>query len=115
MFPMLLLGQGTVAGSCHNTPVQSDTTIQGDTWFGKDKAYHVLGSFTIVCMGTWIHGQYCENGSGQDIRFGAGMAFTLGLTKELIDKYSVGRHFSVKDLVADMVGIILGGLFLSLI
>ena len=73
-----------------------------------------MGSFTIVCVGTWIHDQYYENGSGQDIRFGAGMAITLGLTKELIDEYA-GGHFSVKDLVADLTGIILGGLFLSLI
>ena len=113
--PSKLFGQKTVTKEYLCSPVQTDSTIQEEPWFGKDKAYHVVGSFGIVCAGTLIHGQHYNNGLGQDIRFGIGLALTLGLTKEIIDEVFLGRRFSGKDLIADIVGTLLGVLFISMI
>ena len=95
--PFILLGQEKISTDDKCIPVQADTVVQRDTWFGKDKGYHVMGSFLIVCTGTWMHDQAYDRDFGKDIRFGAGLALSLGLTKELIDKYVRNRYFSGKD------------------
>ena len=115
LFPLVLSGQEQISGDFRQSIVEDDTVSGTDSWFGKDKIFHVLGSFIIVCGGTWIHGQRYENGVGQDIRFGVGLGITLGVTKELLDEQSPNNRFSVRDLVADLLGVILGGLVLTLI
>ena len=115
LFPLVLCGQEKISGDFRQSLFEDDSISKRDSWFGKDKAFHVLGSFIIVCGGTWIHGQRYENGLGQDIRFGIGLAFTLGVAKELLDEQSPKNRFSGKDLVADLLGVILGGLVLTIL
>jgi len=40
--------------------------------------------------------------------WGAGITFSLGLAKEIIDSQSEGNRFDMQDLAANVAGIVLG-------
>ena len=87
--------------------------IKKDHWFSEDKAKHVAASFILTGVTTY----YCrhrQKWSGEkSVVFGAGLTFSMGMGKEIVDLKSDDHLFSWKDLTADLVGIGLGVVLLS--
>ncbi len=85
-----------------------------DMWLGTDKVKHFSASLLLVALG--------KIGSRELLRFdrtasntsAVGSALLIGFVKEVIDDLSPSNIFSVKDLVADLLGIAFG-LFLLLL
>ena len=78
----------------------------------KDKVYHVFCSYTAMLTVTSIaiikHGAPIK----WSVNFGIAIAVIVGVVKELYDLYVKKSKFSIGDLLADILGIILAGLFL---
>ena len=83
-------------------------TTKPDRWLGPDKFWHFSASFATV--GASYH--LCKNRLNCDAPIPASVALggtaALGITKEFCDLAGPDRHFSYKDLVADLVGIAFG-------
>ncbi len=82
-----------------------------DRWFAEDKARHMLTSMAVV--GFAHSGARIVSLEGNDavVAAVAGAALT-GIWKEFHDR-SVGKPFSLRDLVWDAVGIGLGAVLVS--
>ena len=66
----------------------------------------------LTTAGGFFHSIDHPHETGQDARFGLAVAMGLGLAKEFWDASAPDGLFSWKDLVADLLGACLGGLFL---
>ena len=78
----------------------------------KDKVYHFFCSYTAMLTFTTVaiikHGAPIE----WSINFGIAMAVIVGVVKEFYDLYVKKSMFSIGDLVADAVGIIVAYLII---
>lgn len=74
-----------------------------DAWIGPDKAQHFWVSYAAAAF---VFAAAVAGDADRDLALGvaAGSAFALGLAKEF-DDVRRGRIFSVRDLVADALGI----------
>lgn len=90
-----------------------ESSAQEDKWLGGDKVFHFVGSFLMVGMGSWAHSRCHRHSLEQDIRFGMGLTFSLGMVKELLDERQATNRFSWKDMVANVLGIFLAALLLT--
>jgi uncharacterized protein YfiM (DUF2279 family) len=84
------------------TPVK-----KGDSWLGRDKLLHIVVSSAIV--GLAYHTYHCEfrNPNPGARMFSISLSGVAGVGKEVWDKFDEGCP-SLKDIVADFVGIGLG-------
>ena len=73
-----------------------------DAWFGSDKVKHFLMS-ALVNSATFSIARASGVQHSSAMAAGVGGALTVGLIKEFHDR-SVGKPFSVKDLVWDAAG-----------
>ena len=92
---------------------EKESSAREDKWFGKDKVFHFVGSILMVGMGSWAHSRCHHHGFEQDLRFGMGLAFSLGMVKELLDERQDTNRFSWKDMVANVLGIFLAAIVLT--
>ncbi len=76
-----------------------------DPWFGQDKVLHTTGSLVMVLGVDKIEGM-----NTQSVVMGP---FAIGLLKEVYDKKYGSGCFSLKDIFADTIGIIIGFLIIS--
>jgi uncharacterized protein YfiM (DUF2279 family) len=87
---------------CIDRIIQS---AQPDRWLAMDKFWHFSASFATVGAGYHL----CANRLNMTEPAPTGLAlagtFAIGLTKEFCDLAGPARHFSLKDLVADLAGI----------
>jgi uncharacterized protein YfiM (DUF2279 family) len=90
-----------------------ESSAHEDEWLGADKVFHFVGSFLMVGIGTWAHSRCHRHGIEQDIRFGTGLTFSLGMVKELLDERQDTNRFSWKDMVANVLGIFLAALIIT--
>jgi putative lipoprotein len=79
-----------------------------DPWFGRDKVHHFLTSALLSGVGYYFlrEEQSCSNKFSQ--QGGFGFSISLGLAKEVRDGFKPQNAFSVKDLVADILGTLVG-------
>ena len=93
--------------------LETDSTVS-DSWFAADKGRHVVGSM----LSTIFLSKICEtqlNMSAGEARFiGVSVTFTLGIGKEFIDQKNPRNFFSMKDLTANIAGIVFGLILLGL-
>jgi len=73
----------------------------------KDKIYHFFCSYTAMLTFTSIAIIKWESPVAWSINFGIAMAILVGVVKEFYDLYIKKSKFSIGDLVADAVGIVL--------
>ena len=78
----------------------------------KDKVYHFFCSYTAMLTFTSI--AIIKHGApiGWSINFGIAMAILVGVVKEFYDLYIKKSKFSIGDLVADAIGIIVAYLII---
>ncbi|CUU24993.1 putative secreted protein [Duffyella gerundensis] len=79
------------------------THFAQDSWTGKDKAQHVVGSALLTIAGS-EYGAAQHWSRAQSRQFGLMFAFTLGTGKELFDSRRAGSGWSWKDLSWDIAG-----------
>jgi len=79
-----------------------------DSWFSRDKAHHFLTSAFLSAAGYYLLREE-QNYSNQKSQIG-GCCFSLslGLAKEIRDGLQQNNAFSVKDFVANLLGIAVG-------
>lgn len=70
-----------------------------DNWFGIDKAMHLTVSFAIAVGFALV----ISNSSLAIF----GFSIMIGLAKEFLDAREGGSGFSYKDLIADILGILI--------
>ncbi len=81
---------------------------KGDRWLAEDKYRHFWGSAFAAGFGFTVL-RYWEHVSPREALFlSGGLSFSLGLGKELHDKYARAGCASWKDLTADFLGMVLG-------
>ncbi len=84
-----------------------------DPWFGKDKVHHFLTSAFLSSVGYYFlhEEQKQSNNFSQGGSFG--FSISLGLAKEVRDGFKPQNAFSVKDLIADILGTLVGTAMVS--
>jgi len=72
----------------------------------KDKLYHFFCSYTAMLTFTAIAIIKWESPVAWSVNFGIAMAILVGVVKEFYDLYIKKSKFSVADLIADILGIV---------
>ncbi len=86
----------------------SQVTGNVGDWTSFDKLQHVTFSFLFTLSVQYALVNKLDVAKKTATPFSAGSSFAVGLTKELYDRHlSSSGRFDVKDLVADVVGIML--------
>lgn len=98
----------TVWGSEFKTISFDSSRIEKDSWFGQDKAKHLLASMLLTGSVAYVAYHQWEMPRAQSRIVGIGFAFSLGMIKECHDQRRVLGHFSWKDLSIDILGIGVG-------
>ena len=88
--------------------LQSFRITVNDSWVGKDKADHFLTSAFLTAGSFYILREEQNMSYRKSINLSIGFAFSLGIAKEIRDGLSQGRAASIKDVVADILGIGIG-------
>ena len=83
----------------------------GDKWIANDKYRHFVGSAFAAAFGYLTVRYYLDQPRDKAILFGGGLSFSVGLGKELHDKYFHAGCASWKDLAADLLGMTFGLIF----
>lgn len=78
----------------------------------KDKVYHFFCSYTAMLTFTAIAIIKWESPVGWSINFGIACTVLVVVVKEFYDLYIKKSKFSIGDLVADVVGIVLAYLII---
>ena len=86
-----------------------------DSWFGKDKLQHIFGSAFITGLGFLMFRELLNRSEKTALYSGSGVAFGIGVSKELYDRKTKKGRASYKDLVADLLGIGLTAFLLKVI
>lgn len=73
----------------------------------KDKVYHFFCSYTAMLTFTTVSIIKFDAPIQWSINFGIAMAVIVGAVKEFYDLYVKKSKFSIGDLLADILGIIL--------
>ena len=79
-----------------------------DSWFGKDKADHLLVSGFLTAMSFYVFKEEQNYSKTKSLNLSIASAFSIGVLKEIRDGLLTNRAASVKDLVADILGIGIG-------
>ncbi len=79
----------------------------------KDKVYHFFCSYTAMLTFASIAIIKWESPVAWSVNFGIAMAILVGVAKEFYDLYVKKSKFSVGDLVADGLGIVIAFLIVG--
>lgn len=85
-----------------------------DKWLGSDKVKHFSASFLLVVLGKMGSKEVLKFDRAASSTSAVGTALLVGFVKEVVDDLNPNNIFSLKDLVADLLGIALAVLLLSL-
>ena len=85
-----------------------------DRWFGKDKADHLCASAFLYGFGYYVAMKELDAHQLNAKKGAAAFSLSLGLVKELYDWKSQKGMFSVKDMIADVIGIGIGMVIISI-
>ncbi len=91
--------------------VSKEWLYDADEWLGSDKVKHFGASLLLVMLGSKELLVFDRSASSMSA---VGSALLVGFVKEVIDDLKPNNIFSLKDLVADLLGIGLAVFLLSL-
>ncbi len=86
-----------------------------DKWLASDKVKHFSVSCLLVMLGKIGSKEVLNFDRAASSTSAVGSALLIGFVKEVIDDLNPNNIFSLKDLAADLLGIALAILLLSLI
>lgn len=82
-----------------------------DDWLGYDKGLHVGASFLLTLSAQYVLTDKGGLSNGRALPLAAGTALALGVAKEVADsRRAAFPLFSLRDLVADVLGVAAGAL-----
>lgn len=84
-----------------------------DSWFTRDKAHHFLSSAFLSAAGYYFFREEQKFSNRGAQTSGLCFSVSLGLAKEFRDGLGKNNAFSVKDFVANLLGIAVGLLIMS--
>jgi uncharacterized protein YfiM (DUF2279 family) len=84
-----------------------------DAWLDKDKADHLLASAFLTGAQYYALHRELERSHEQSLRIAIGGTLVIGLGKEIYDHVSRKGTPSMKDVVADVLGIAVAAVLLS--
>ena len=87
--------------------VQLDSTIVKDSWVGYDKLQHVTFSFLWVLGSQYVAVNKIGMEEHEASRISFSASFSFGILKEMYDRKRPGGHFCKKDLIANVLGLVL--------
>ncbi len=79
-----------------------------DPWFSRDKVHHFLTSAFLSGAGYYFLYEEQARSNSFAKNGGFGFSISLGLAKEVRDGFKPQNAFSVKDLMADILGTLVG-------
>lgn len=79
-----------------------------DSWFSRDKVHHFLTSAFLSGTGYYFLREEQNYSNKLSQQGGFCFSISLGLVKEIRDGFKPQNAFSVKDLVADILGTLVG-------
>ncbi|NTW50740.1 MAG: hypothetical protein HGB19_13625, partial [Chlorobiales bacterium] len=97
-----------------NAQEMKKRALQGDQWLGSDKFKH-FGVSVILTVSVKVLADNLLDFDREPATFSAaGLTFLCGFGKELYDDTYPNNIFSLKDLLADLAGVLLGVLLVQL-
>jgi uncharacterized protein YfiM (DUF2279 family) len=78
---------------------------EADKWVGSDKVKHFGASFLLVVLGKVGSKELLKFDRAASSVSAVGTALLVGFAKEIIDDLDPKNIFSLKDLIADLLGI----------
>ena len=102
-----------IAGKIKTIELHSLELSCSDSWLSRDKAHHFLLSGFLAAGSYYILHEENAMASGEAMTFSIGFSLSLGVAKEVRDSVFQGRIFSVKYLIADVLGVACGGLIFN--
>lgn len=97
-----------------NTQDLKKIALQRDEWFGSDKVKH-FGVSLLLTVSLKVLADNALNFDRDPATFSAaGLTFATGFGKEVYDDTKPNNIFSLKDLVADLAGVLAGVLLVRL-
>ena len=87
--------------------------FQSDPWFGKDKADHFISSAFLTGIGYYLANKELKSSEKSSKYVAAGFSLSLGISKEIVDHLNEKGKSSFKDILADILGIGLGIVIIS--
>jgi uncharacterized protein YfiM (DUF2279 family) len=114
-----LAAHAVMSYSLHTSPADStlsekESIVRADAWLASDKAKHFGVSFLLVIFGTFVAEKGLKFDAASSTASAAGSTALIGFGKELWDDRSPHNIFSLKDLLADALGIVAALLTLHL-
>lgn len=124
--PLLMVFCITLSAQCTENPftdpvsMEQDTTttiadsskaqvpLHFDPWFGQDKFLHFGISAGLTAIGYQGGRHLLDRGEARARWIAIGGTVSVGVFKELWDRRRPGSFFSLRDLVADGLGIVVG-------
>ncbi|MFN3561594.1 MAG: hypothetical protein ACK4XY_09825 [Chloroherpetonaceae bacterium] len=94
--------------------ISKERLYETDKWFASDKVKHFSASFLLVVLGKIGSKELLKFDRAASSTSAVGSALLIGFAKEVIDDLNPNNIFSLKDLAADLLGIVLAILLLSL-
>ena len=88
--------------------IQKFKITLSDSWFGRDKVHHFLTSALLAGAGYYFLRDEQNYSNKFSQRGGFGFSISLGFAKEVRDGFKPQNAFSVKDLIADILGTLVG-------
>lgn len=79
-----------------------------DSWFGRDKVHHFLTSAFLSGVGYYFFHEEQNYSNSFSQQSGFCFSISLGMVKEVRDGLKLKNAFSVKDLIADLLGTLVG-------
>ena len=115
---LLLLCSGLLNGQDRSPGPRNrdepDPRIQAnDAMLGTDKVGHLMAGFVLTGIGTWIHQLFDDRQAERSVYFGMSFSMGAGLLKEFRDWTIPAGQASWKDLLADFLGCLLGGVVMA--
>ena len=84
-----------------------------DKWFAVDKAQHFTYSCLISLGCQYVLVNKSNNTESESLPVSTALSFAAGLSKELNDSRGKNGFFSVKDMIANCVGLIVAAAIIN--
>ncbi len=83
--------------------------------FGYDKVKHFSSSLYLTTTSYYFLNNYTDISNIKAKNYSMSFSFSLGILKEISDKYKKKTYFSYRDLIADLGGTLTGILIINTI
>lgn len=108
VIPLLVLAlAGSALGQDAVQAPYNAGALGKDRWLAKDKADHFLLSMFMTGFSFAILHESYKKSESSSLYLSGGVTLSLGLGKEMYDARSARGHASLKDMLADALGVAL--------